>query len=55
MFCNCSSLTDVNLSSFDISKTSYFTKMFYKCSQLKTIYATKDKWKIKYGAKESYQ
>lgn len=50
MFENCSALITLDLSSFDISKTSYFTKMFYKCSQLKTIYATQDKWKIKYGA-----
>lgn len=42
-FSGCSSLTELNLSTWDTSSTEYLYKMFYGCSKLKTIYVS-DKW-----------
>ena len=40
MFKLCSSLTTLNLSSFNTSKVSDMSGMFSACNQLKTIYAS---------------
>lgn len=37
MFANCSSLTSLDLSSFDTSNVTNMDNMFYKCSNLQTI------------------
>ena len=38
MFHSCSSLTSVDLSSFNTANVTYMTDMFYNCSMLETIY-----------------
>lgn len=43
MFYGCSSLTELDLSSFDTSKSRHFTRTFSDCTNLKTIYVS-DKW-----------
>lgn len=37
MFTNCSSLTSINLNSWDVSKVTNFSRLFYGCTGLKTI------------------
>ena len=41
----CTSLTNVDLSSFDTSNVTYSANMFGACSKLKTIYVG-DKWNL---------
>ena len=40
MFCNCSSLTNLDVSKFDTSNVTNMGNMFDSCSKLKTIYAS---------------
>ena len=40
MFSYCSSLTSLDLSGFDTSKTTNTSSMFYDCGRLQTIYAS---------------
>ena len=44
MFANCSSLTELDLTHFDVSSLTDTRDMFYNCSKLDAIYATGD-WK----------
>ena len=46
MFSGCSSLTSLDLSSFDMKKVSDTSGMFASCSNLKTIYVNKEKWNL---------
>lgn len=43
MFCGCSHLTTLDLSSFDTSNVIHIEEMFAKCRKLTTIYIS-DKW-----------
>ena len=38
MFYDCSSITSLNLNSFDTSQVEYMNNMFYKCSFLDILY-----------------
>lgn len=40
MFCGCSGLTTLDLSNFNTRKYLDMSKMFYNCSNLKTIYVS---------------
>ena len=42
MFAGCSSLTELDLRQFDLFKTDNACKMFYGCTNLKTIYSDND-------------
>ncbi|GEM_PF-2183831 len=42
MFCNCSSLTEIDLNSFDMSSATNIAGMFAGCVNLKTIYCNRD-------------
>ena len=44
MFCECSSLTNINLSKFNTNNVTNMSGMFYKCEKLnKNSVITKDK------------
>lgn len=45
MFAGCETLTQLDLSNFDISKVTDMRDMFYNCKALSTIYIS-DKWNI---------
>jgi surface protein len=45
MFCGCESLTELDLSGFETSRTTDFALMFGGCTQLKTIYVS-ELWDI---------
>ena len=42
MFGYCSSLTEIDISSFNMSNVANISKMFYGCSSLRKIYASSD-------------
>ena len=42
MFYDCDSLTSVDLSSFDISRSNNMGRMFYSCEQLKSIFVSEN-------------
>ena len=46
MFMDCSSLESLNLSSWDIKDVHNMEQMFFGCTNLKAVYATKDKWVV---------
>lgn len=44
MFYNCSSLTEIDLSSFDTTNVTRMDSIFNGCTSLNTIYVTEDNW-----------
>ena len=44
MFMNCSSLEELDLTSWDTKKVANMQQMFFGCTNLKVVYATNGKW-----------